>query len=838
MFIFKNLLSTYTCIICFIIFSIFKSGVVLSADNVESLGKIEVTGSHIKRTDTEGPSPVLVIDREAIEQSGLSTASELLRSLTQNAGVSFDDKYVGSFAPGSSGISLRGLGQNTALVLIDGRRVASYGFAQELKDNFVDLNSIPLAAIERIEVLKDGASAIYGSDAIAGVVNIIMRKEYEGSDVTVTTGQSSEGDAEESRLSVVSGFASSDHSLSFAFDYFKRNPVLRGAREFSKTADHTAVGGQDFTSIAYPVANVYGLITDDFIAINGFYDFNPEVSLIPESERTGVMLNYNRELSADINLFAQMMINRTVSGIQQAATPVFDDVFVSDTQAFNTYGEPVLTFWRMDEMGNRLLETTTDASRVVLGLDGVSADWDWNAAINYSDSKSQMIGKNFVSITALQTAIDTDQINPFGTSANSQAALDSVRATISRDGEFTFYGVDAKATTELNEFITGTDPVGVAVGMQQRHEKLSDVPDALSANYDIVGLGATTTSGDRDVSSLFTEFNIPLAADSKVELQVAARYENYSDFGAAANPKLAIRYQPLENLVVRSSWGTGFRAPSLSELYLGDTRGLEQVVDTTRCTAVALDCSPQAVFTNTSGNPDLKEEESESFYLGFVIEPVTDFSVSIDYWNYKHTNVVSLYDAQYLIDNEALFPGVINRGPVAGADPGALDWSNAIDGTFFNISEQNTDGIDLEVKYDWKTAIGSFTLKHELTYLLSFERAPLPGSSPEDLLGSYRFPDLRTKTTLSWNNASYSALLSANYIGAYEDKLDPAIEVGSYQTFDTQITYKGFKSSKLILGINNLTDEAPPFANEEEGYDYATHDPRGRYVYITYNVSF
>lgn len=832
----KSFLKLLLC--CLGVVSGFSSKVVFSAENIESLGKIEVTGSHIKRTDSEGPSPVLKIDREEIEKSGVATTSELLRSLTQNAGVSFDDKYVASFAPGSSGISLRGLGQNTALVLIDGKRVASYGFASEIKDNFVDLNSIPLGAIERIEVLKDGASATYGSDAIAGVVNIILRKEFEGSDVTVTTGVSSEGDANETRLSLVSGFASSTDSLSFVFDYFKRDPVLRGAREFSKSADHTSVGGLDFSSIAFPVANVYGLVTDNFVAFNGLYDFNPEVTLIPESERTGIFLNYKRELTVDIELFSQLILNRTITGSQQAATPVFDDVFIDSAQLYNTYGEPVLTLWRMDEMGNRILTTTTDASRVVIGLDGIAEDWDWNTSINYSSSKAQMVGKNFVQTSVLQAAIDADLINPFGTSANTQAALDSVRATITRDGEFTLYGFDIKATTEIPEFVKGTNPVGVAIGMQQRHEKLSDVPDALSENYDIVGIGATKTAGDRDVSSFFAELQIPLLLDSKLELQLAARYEDYNDFGMTLNPKIAVRYQPLDNLVIRSSWGTGFRAPSLSELYLGDTRGLEVVVDTTRCDAVGLDCNPQQVFTNTSGNPDLNEEESESYYIGFVIEPMDEFSVALDYWKYNHNNVISLYDAQYLIDNEALFPGVINRGPAAGADPGALDFTNAIDGTFFNISEQKTDGIDIEVKYDWKTEVGTIYLSYAMTRILNFERAPLPDTGLIDILENYRFPDTRSKTTLSWHNSVYSALLRANYISSYDGKFDPSFEVDSYRTFDTQFIYSGIKSSKLTIGISNLTDEEPPFANEEEGYDFATHDPRGRYIYISYNYSF
>jgi iron complex outermembrane recepter protein len=167
-----------------------------------------------------------------------------------------------------------------------------------------------------------------------------------------------------------------------------------------------------------------------------------------------------------------------------------------------------------------------------------------------------------------------------------------------------------------------------------------------------------------------------------------------------------------------------------------------------------------------------------------------------------------------------------------------LDWTNAIDGTFFNISKQKTDGIDIEVKYDWKTEIGAISLSYAMTRILNFDRAPLPDTDLIDILGDYRFPDTRSKTTLSWHNSAYLILLRANYISSYDDKFDPSLEVDSYQTFDAQFVYSGIKSSKLTIGISNLTDEAPPFANEEEGYDYATHDPRGRYTYISYNYSF
>ena len=213
--------------------------------------RVDVTGSNIKRVDTEGPAPVAIITREDIERRGATTVSELLRSLPSQGGFTFDDQFTNGFAPGTSGVGLRNLGQNATLILVNGRRVANYGFAQNIDLAFVDINSIPVGAIERIEVLKDGASAIYGSDAIAGVINFILRKDFKGVEAAASYGVTEDGDGDETRASVVAGFgelAKDRYNAMVVVDYYKREPIYYGDRDYSRNADMTSRGGFDLRS--------------------------------------------------------------------------------------------------------------------------------------------------------------------------------------------------------------------------------------------------------------------------------------------------------------------------------------------------------------------------------------------------------------------------------------------------------------------------------------------------------------------------------------------------------------------------------------------------------------
>ena len=822
----------------------------------KKLQKFEVTGSHIKRVDIEGYSPVLSISREDINQSGASTLSDFLRNHPLENGVSFNENIAqwNSTSPGGSPISLRGFGVDATLVLINGRRFAPYAFAHNGSETFVDLNSIPLGAIERIEVLKDGASAIYGSDAITGVVNIILRKDYTGSEATLSIGQSDSGDAEEISLSAMTGREINNGNYTFTFDYFTRGDVGRIDRPFSASADHSdQPGGTDYRSqSSYPP---YVISAIDFSDLQGTgtgdekYDFNKDATLIPESERIGATLRANWDLKENMTLFSEVMLNRTTTKSQfapvnfyhfdysdlSATFGVSSGVNIIDpipvTHPDNTFGEPVYVFWRMTEMGLRHSETVTDAQRLVVGLEGSNNDWDWDTALFYTRSESEFTEDNNVNLTQFANAINNGTLNPFGSAPNSPAVLNSIRATQSRKGTSDLYGLDAKGTKDLAELDAG--PVTAAFGVGARHESLKDQFDDLTSQGLLIGKGGTSTDDSRDISSAFAEFNIPLLED--LEMQLAGRFEDYSDFGSTANPKVALRYQPSHSVLLRTSWGKGFRAPSLIQLN-GSLTGLAIVADTTRCNnAPGPWCAATAYNANLSGNPDLDPTKSEAIYLGGVFEPISNVALAVDYWKYKREDVVR-QSFQFTVDHEAQLPGRVIRG--APEFPGDLGPIALIDDTFTNIAEEEISGIDVDLKIMDKTSEnGNFLIHAFFTKIFTFDSIAFPGEPVEDKKNAYHYPSLRHIINFGWGFHDYGFILTRNYVSDYEG-IGGSGRVDSQITYDIQFNYSVMKSANVTIGIENLTDEEPPFANEEEGFDPAIHNPMGRYYYARYNHKF
>ena len=378
-------------------------------------------------------------------------------------------------------------------------------------------------------------------------------------------------------------------------------------------------------------------------------------------------------------------------------------------------------------------------------------------------------------------------------------------------------------------------PLMLAVGVGRVHESMLDTPDAALADGRILGQGSTSVNGERDRSALFSEVNMPVSEN--VEVQLALRTENYSDVGTTTNPKVAVRFQPSSTTLLRASVGTGFRAPSLTELYIGESVDRPFLIDGTTAP------TPTQYPVVYSGNPDLDPETSTSLFLGGVFEPMSGLEVGIDYWRFEHKDVID-NNAQLIIDNEASYPGQVIRAGALPTDPIVVVFAD-----FINIAEQKTDGIDLDVSYGWKIGDGKLRLKETATQLLRFERKVSSGRSFESLAGGYRYPKLRSKTTLIWDKSSFSTSLSANYIGGYRDKyygrLNPntnAIdthEVDAQLTYDIQLVYHVGSVSSLTVGIDNVSDEDPPFSNSEiEGYDFATHDPRGRFFYAKYTAEF
>ncbi len=808
-----------------------------SKDNAK-LDKFLVTGSHIKRIDTEGPAPVLQIDREAIEQSGASSLNQLLSELTLNNGLMLNENRALSNTPGSAAINLRGLGQDATLVLINGRRMSNYPYPLNSTDTFVDLNSIPLAAVERVEVLKDGASAIYGSDALAGVVNIILRQDYDSAEVSASYGVSSEGDADETRINFVKGISSDKSNITFVFDYFKRESFLLSDRSFSATGDQTIAHptyGVDYTQFDFHPANYIDVATLGGVAfsVSGFFDPNPWVTAVPESERVGGVFSYKRDISTDLTFFTDLLISQVTTEYKATPTSVwglFDGIIFPAAHPNNPEGVDLYLFWRMTELGSRTDEITTDTYRLVGGFEGVYKDWDWEAAIHQSESDSQLDGRNYVSATALQNAFDSGLLNPFG--PNSQAELDAIRTSISRTAETQSQGADAKITGEIAQLDAG--PMMLAVGVSYLKEKLTDTPDAATASGDIIGQGSTASEGDRHSVAAFAELNLPL--QENVEMQLALRAEDYSDFGSTVNPKVAIKFKPSNTFMLRASAGTAFRAPSLPELYQADTVVFGFLVDTAQCAAAGGTgpaCDPIQIPIILSSNPDLDAEESTSYYLGALFEPTKQFSVGLDYWNYDQDNIIT-NNTQDVIDiNDP--SNVIRTGPLPTDD------IFFVFDSYTNSANRKTDGVDLELRYRWDTTAGQFEVRSLTTKVFSFKEKIRDADPYIDYAGKFQAPDLRSSLSLNWSRNDYAAVITANYIDKYEDSNfdNDGHMVDSYLTYDGQFTYSGFKNMSLVGGINNILDEEPPFSNSSfTGYDSATHNPTGRFYYIRLNHQF
>lgn len=813
------------------------------------LGKLEVTGSHIKRIDLEGPTPLLVLDKEYIEQSGATTTYELLSKLPLNNGPLVNENKTQGTSPGGSTINLRGLGQGSTLILVDGRRVANYGYPLASAATFVDLNSIPLAAIDRVEVMQDGASAIYGADAIAGVVNVILKKNYVGTEISAGYGVSAQGDANETTLSLVTGIGTDTSNLTFTFNYFNRDGFLLGARDFSKSADQTIaqpVYGVDYTSVMNHPANYIDFFGAG-VVINGTFDPNPWNSAVPDSERFGASMSYRKDLDVDSSLFADLFLNRVTTTSQSApatlypgdtapsaSDPFWDNwIYFPGARADNPTGNDLVLFWRLTDLGPRIDEVVTDSQRVVAGYKTIIHDWDVEAAVNYGHSESILTGKNYFSADALYAAFLAGQLAPFGTSSASD--LDAIRITLKRSAESETIGADVKAVGVVGQ--TDAGPINLALGIETRRDELTDTPDAAIEAGDVPGQTGTRSSGHRSLQSAFSELNLPI--NDKTEMQLALRIDDYSDFDASTNPKIAVRYKPISNVVLRASAGTAFNAPPLPSMYQTSTTSITTgyVVDTTRCAATsgAAGCTPDVYNATLTGNPQLKAEESESYFLGGAIEPIKDFTVGLDYWNYNMKNIIS-FDAQYILNNESSFPGVVVRA-VPGDPTSAIV---SINDVYRNVAKIETDGVDLDLKYRWSTDVGSFMIRSFTSRTLGYDRQFLSSSADENLLGTFRYPKLRSVLSFAWRDGDYGAALAGNYIGKHQDNnnlFDHTID--SYTTWDAQFLYQGWKKTKLVIGIKNLLDEDPPFSNSDNlGYDSSMYDPTGRYYYANMSYQF
>jgi iron complex outermembrane receptor protein len=855
--------------------------------------RIEITGSSIKRINAETALPVQIVSRQDIEKSGATTAEQLLSTISANTGFTQESASI-SDKPGSSGLSganLRGLGVSSTLVLLNGRRMAAFAFGGE----GTDLNSIPLAAIQRVEVLKDGASAVYGADAVGGVINFITRKDFKGAEISVSGLATQEGGGGDKSVSVVGGFGDlgNDGFNLFASLSHKRNAQLRTAqRDFAVSAWRPleARGYADnFTSSNTFPSGIYTTGTRSYLGnpsapdcappqsinIAGVckFDYQAAADLYPESSKTNLITRAAFAVNADHTLVAEFTASRNdanyrvsptgVNGNQRASAgtawtyPAGGEFYPASyvtaagakvsTSAAPLSGAAFNVRMRMVPGGARTNGQISDAARLLLGSEGTIGGWDYNTAFAHAESKNtQTLTNGYYDKTLLRNAFLTGHINPFGAqSAQGQALLDAAERNIDgRKGKSTSDTFDGRVTREIAQLPAGG--LGMAAGFEIRREKLEDN----SSEEILAGTVYSTSksrriSETRDVKALFAEFDIPVAKE--LNAQLALRHDSYGgSIGSSTNPKLALRYQPTKELLMRASFGTGFRAPTLKDLDPSavetSTGGL--YVDTIGCAKFGEGCFSDQIPTTEAGNPNLKPEKSKQFSLGLVWEPVAAFSAGIDFWSVRKTDVIK-FAPETLIDTDPAFvEQSITRDPKFGY---ITNWAL----TARNQGQETKSGIDINLAHRQPLgALGKLTTKLSGTLMTKSESQFSANSKVFDNLGKWGFeyvtPKWRHRLSADWDMGNWSATVANTFQLHHEDQqLDPSGKrptVDSYSLWDLQAGYHGIKNVKLSVGVLNLLDTKPPFSNQTltyfAGYDSTYVDPRGRSFYARASYAF
>jgi iron complex outermembrane recepter protein len=834
--------------------------------------KIEVVGSNIKRIDSEGVSAVQVITKTDIEATGKSTVAEVLRGISANSANSLNEVFNNSFSPGAAGISLRGLGQKSTLVLLNGRRMAAYGFAQNLQDTYVDLNTIPSSAVERIEVLKDGASAVYGSDAIGGVVNVVLKSDYKGGELGASFGTSTEGGMDETRLSGAIGFGTLQDNrwnILATVDFYKRDLLRATEREFVRDQDarrfpggglnwiisgaYRTVPRQPFPNCVGQAIPGAGLNTSGTVCA-----YNPAAftTVFPETERLAILTRGTYEFSPTLTAFAEVAFsdNKTfqiqtpagVSPTSVAYDPVTRGVRVINAtlpvgNPSNPFTTPIGINYSFLDVGPRTSEIESKSHRLLAGLKGSAGAWDWEAGMLTSQNKVEQINYNRVDATRLLTAITNGSYNFLNPTAGSTTAND-LRLTITRASKSDLDSFDFKVSRELMRLSAG--PVGFAAGIEHRRESIQDRPDAALLSGRVLGQGATATDGERDNTAVFVELAIPVTKE--LEVQVAGRQDRYSDFGTAFSPKAGFKWAPSRMFALRGSASRGFRAPTLPENANSSATFFTSVQDT-------LPTSPNfnqfvSIAGVFAGNPNLKAERSTNLNLGVVFEPVSDVSFGLTWYDIKQTNVVSSSGFQFIVDNPSLYPGQILR-----AADGTLV---AISDRFQNLSEVNTGGFDFDFRTSFKVdGWGKFTLSGDWVYVSKFKAPPAAGEPLVDYVDANGYPPsgggtprYRGRLALGWDQGNWSTTLTRSYTHSWDQEnvaVPPAQQrVGSYQQYDLFVAYNGFKNLRLTASIQNLMDAKPPYDPTGGGtgtsvqYDVTNHDLRGRYITLGAKYTF
>jgi iron complex outermembrane receptor protein len=915
------------------------------AQEVAAPQRVEVTGSRIRQVDLETAQPIQILNQEQIQKTGLVTVGEVLNNLSSAGAPDFSrsGSLTSNTEAGGQYVSLRNLGANRLLVLVDGKR-----WTQTVA-GYTDLSTIPSAMIERMEILKDGASSIYGSDAIAGVVNIILKKNMQGGQLSLYTGQNEKNDGRNKDFSLSYGAGDEKASLMLGLSHTETgrvgtqernitktqygpdhpfdglgagpwgriapvNPAtgggLTGATGFNRYLNHT--GSFDGRGQGADSRNIANYHTNSSAIQEDKYNTTQDMDLLSPSELDTLFVKGEIALPKDMRLKTTAMYSQRQSVRQIAGYPLQSTsqanfpVYVDKDSYYNPLGSSVVGAGRGQDLffQRRTIELprVTDNENRTLHIDAtlegdfMVKDLAWNWSVGYNHNKvsgtatdtgninllnlKQALGPSFMNSSGVvqcgtaANPIGLASCTPWdilgGPSASNAAALDYVNTTGTKTYGSTINSATADLAGELFQLPAGA--LGLAVGIEHREVKGSDVPDQFSQSGYSTNLSGQATYGRYTVREAYAELNIPvLKAQPFAELlsfNLATRHSDYSNFGVTNNSKASFMYKPVKDVLFRGTWAEGFRAPTLDDISGGGSQSFDTFTDAcdtrfgeasrnpavlARCTsgfggvtgtpvnyrqlmqaggAITSAGGTQSLvaFNSGAGNQFLSPETAVTKTLGFVYSPsfVPGLSVGLDWYNITIDNRITAIGADYVIDEcyiggNANYCNSLRRDPTTG-NLTALSRGNA------NLGQMETEGVDLAVSYRLpRTAYGQFGFRNETSYTDSFRTNDGPGTRWKEYVGEYYYNRVKSNTSIDWALGNWNATWGFRYYSPTKDTcwdVEELIEcnmpnfvladgntgankLGSVTIHDVSVGYKTSWDGRFLFGINNVFDKSP-----------------------------
>jgi len=913
-----------------------------TATKEEDIERISIVGSNIKRASDIGALPVTALTEKDIENTGAMSGDELLRSIPQigavNFGAATGNGGVNDARGDVASINLRGVGSGNTLTLLNGRRLVTHPGTQS--ENFVPVstsnsNTLPVSGLRSLQILRDGAAAIYGSDAVAGVVNYQLKDDYEGNQIKLSYGGSEGTSLDETTFSYLTGFDLNEgrSHLTASFSYYDRNGMMANERPYSASHDlreypglpeefigdtqldnrSTSTPWGDFQSDTLgrfhlqPDTNS-GCVVDlagGVCADSGSFprdlrfDRGTTRSLVSDVNRLNLYTYFTHEINSDLDFFSEVTYysakaERTREQTHNLTAQRFR---ISADAAHNPFGEEVLLrSYRAIDTGPRNVEVDDTSYRVLGGLKGSYNDWDWETAAFYTaaetnDSANRIQASKFqASINNIDPTLayniftggDVNNPNSGDTTLNSQSIINQFMANVNRDSKTSLTSIDFKVSNGALWTLPAGD-VGIAMGVEFRRETFEDDRDPLLdgsnpfvdavtgielSGSDVLGSSPTPDSkASRNVTSAYAEFLVPLVDSGShyVELQVAGRYENFSDVGSAVKPKVALFWEPADWVSFRASYAGGFRAPGLPQVSAEGVPRSNSLYDP------VLD-STYGIVDIRSGTTDLKPEDDENTSFGLIFEPFDNLTFTFDSWKIKQKDLVGILpgSSHLLYDSLLRSEGSNNNSVIRDANTNEVI---QINNDYLNLGVRNIEGVDFSLIYDFETSFGDWEFTVNAAKLNKFEQeadsisakliaAQEAGNSAVpadrtvagagDLIKQNGRPEWRARVSLDWDYNQWGAGINANYVSEVIDTSTTAtvndevvmLPVDSFTKVNMYADYRFSDDSvldgtKIRFGVRNIGDKEPPLADElAHGYFGALHSNRGRYFYMSVKKDF